>query len=245
MPQYFYIDIILALTFMAPLAAVLVYFNAWNIRAKLRKELIGWAGMISVLCLVAYILTYSKCDAKFQDWFFEGQLRTEEVLVEGEESGEYYADRHYFDFANEPELNAMGGVTFLLLMGVIGGVAIGYYTYTHSLEEKKPTDRRERRETFLIVIKLVLATGLILCLLDLPYVYYNILRWVMAIACFNLASDQHEKNHFGGWFFFVATAILFNPLYEVHLTRLLWNVIDIMIAVVLLAWATKEYVDRR
>jgi len=53
-----------------------------------------------------------------------------------------------------------------------------------------------------------------------------------------------KKDLFREWCFYVMMITLFNPVYEIHFTRLVWNAIDVCLAVVLLAGAAKTYIDQ-
>lgn len=90
----------------------------------------------------------------------------------------------------------------------------------------------------LICFRLALFVGALLLLLALgrnPYGYYNFLRlYVTALSLYGayVASGLERQRWFA---FFCVTAILFNPLFPIHLTRDLWAVVDVVLAGVLLA----------
>jgi hypothetical protein len=56
---------------------------------------------------------------------------------------------------------------------------------------------------------------------------------------------EYKRNSIIGWTFIIAIGILFNPLYPIYLDRLIWNVIDITLAIILAAWAVKGYIDTK
>lgn len=83
------------------------------------------------------------------------------------------------------------------------------------------------------------AVLMMVCLLDMPYGYYTFVRFVamvvfaiIALKCFS--SDKNE------WaIFFAASALLFQPFIKVALGRTMWNVVDIVEAIVLIVFVIK------
>jgi len=69
---------------------------------------------------------------------------------------------------------------------------------------------------------------------DLPYGYYQILRWVVcACACFGAFVGMEKERH--GWMgTFAVIAVLFNPILPIHLSRELWQPIDVIAGIVFL-----------
>jgi len=83
------------------------------------------------------------------------------------------------------------------------------------------------------ITHIVASVVLLLALLPFPYAYYTLLRIVVTICAgiiaYNLKPHEDRKN----WFFiFVGIAILFNPIIPIHLSRKIWGLIDIIVAVV-------------
>ncbi|OAV66827.1 hypothetical protein Barb6XT_01749 [Bacteroidales bacterium Barb6XT] len=82
-------------------------------------------------------------------------------------------------------------------------------------------------------IKIALAMLFISCLLDLPYGYYLLVRFFGMIVFSILAYNQYQKNQmlFIVW---AASAVLVNPFFKIALGRGLWNIVDIVWAVLLI-----------
>jgi len=72
---------------------------------------------------------------------------------------------------------------------------------------------------------------LLFALADNPYGYYQILRWVVMLFAGYVAFLSYENKHKIWLWVFVGIAILFNPLTPIHLSRELWSVIDVIVAV--------------
>lgn len=80
-------------------------------------------------------------------------------------------------------------------------------------------------------LKLILAVLLLLCLLHMPYGYYIIVRFVAAVGFAVLAYDYYEKHKMPLSVTFGALALLFQPFIKIALGRVLWNVVDIGVAI--------------
>ncbi len=84
------------------------------------------------------------------------------------------------------------------------------------------------------IIKLGLAILLLLCLFDLPYGYYQLLRYVTLIGFAILAYYEYERKNVPMVIVLVGLALLFQPLTKVPLGRQVWNIVDVAVAVALL-----------
>ena len=83
-------------------------------------------------------------------------------------------------------------------------------------------------------IKIGLAILFLLCLADMPYGYFQLVRFVGMIGFGILTMSEYEKKNEGLMYFFLASAVLINPFFKIPLGRELWNIIDVVWAVVLL-----------
>ena len=84
------------------------------------------------------------------------------------------------------------------------------------------------------IIKIVLAVLFLFCLLDMPYGYYQLVRFIGMIG-FGLfaftAYNRQDNFHFIIW---LASAILINPIFKISLGREIWNIVDVIWAIWLL-----------
>ena len=74
------------------------------------------------------------------------------------------------------------------------------------------------------ILKLIIAIMLILCLADMPYGFYELVRFAAAGAFIYLSYDYFKNKRDGLGFLFAGFA----------LGRVLWNIIDIVVAVALI-----------
>ena len=80
-------------------------------------------------------------------------------------------------------------------------------------------------------IKIVLSILLILCLLHLPYSYYRLVRFIAVIGFAILAYYEYERKNIPMAIVFILLAVLFQPLEGIPLGRLVWNVVDVLVAI--------------
>lgn len=82
----------------------------------------------------------------------------------------------------------------------------------------------------LTILKLVLATLLLLCLLDFPYGYYQLVRFVATMVFSYLAYNAQQENKKNEVYIYIALAVLFQPFIKIALGRTLWNIVDVIVA---------------
>lgn len=98
-------------------------------------------------------------------------------------------------------------------------------------------------------IYIILAAMMLLCLAPMPYGYFQLVRFV-AMVVFSVLAYQYYTNHkLAATWIFGALAFLFQPIYKIALGRMVWNVVDVIVAILLIAlflmeWkkSNKEYV---
>mgnify|MGYP005882768919 FL=1 len=80
------------------------------------------------------------------------------------------------------------------------------------------------------IFKVVIAVALLLCLLPLPYCYYELVR-LGGMVCFGvLAFNSYQQKQEGWMVAYVALAVLFQPFFKIALGRGMWNVVDVAVA---------------
>lgn len=83
-------------------------------------------------------------------------------------------------------------------------------------------------------VQIVVAGMLFVAFLSLPYSYYQILRWIVAISSGLLAYNAFNENkQVWGWIF-IASLILFNPIASIHFDRETWEILNIIFGFVYL-----------
>jgi len=78
-------------------------------------------------------------------------------------------------------------------------------------------------------LKIVLAILLFLCLLDMPYGFYQFVRIVALIGFAILAYQALHEGRQTEVIIYALLAILFQPIFKIALGRDLWNVVDVIV----------------
>ena len=96
-------------------------------------------------------------------------------------------------------------------------------------------------------IGLGLAIMLFLCLLPLPYGYYTLVRFVAMVVFAVMAYVYYEQKNTLFCVVAVALALLFQPFQKVALGREVWNVVDVIVAILLIIqwYKMKKIYERR
>jgi len=79
------------------------------------------------------------------------------------------------------------------------------------------------------IIKLVLAVLLFICLLDMPYGYFQLVRFLAMVGFSYLAYIAYQKDERNKAYVFMALAILFQPMIKIALGRDIWNMVDVVV----------------
>lgn len=89
-------------------------------------------------------------------------------------------------------------------------------------------------------IKITLAILLFLCLADMPYGYYQLVRFVALVGFGILAYKANEQAKQTEMVIYGILALLFQPFFKVALGRELWNVVDVIVGIGLLSTVFKK-----
>ena len=118
-------------------------------------------------------------------------------------------------------------------------------------ELKEPSIKDNMEEKILIlknsdmkVIKIGLSILFLVCLLDMPFGYFQLVRFLGMIGFAILAYNNYQKNQ--PWFVvWASSAILINPFLKIALGREIWNIVDLIWVVLLIVsiFINKKYVE--
>lgn len=97
----------------------------------------------------------------------------------------------------------------------------------------------------LALLKLGLAVLLLLCLADMPYGFYQLVRFAATVAFAYLSYDCFKRNEDGKGFLFAALSVLFQPFFKIALGRLIWNIVDVVVAVALIYLVVTTFKKRK
>ncbi len=89
-----------------------------------------------------------------------------------------------------------------------------------------------KNNTTEIILKTILSILFLLCLLKMPYGYYQATRFIGMLGFLLLAYSHYERNKSINLtvIIYLALALLFQPFIKVALGRTIWNVVDIIVS---------------
>ena len=83
-------------------------------------------------------------------------------------------------------------------------------------------------------IKIILAILLFICLADVPYGYFQFVRFAALVGFGILAISASNEENQTEMFIYGALALLFQPFFKISLGREVWNVVDVIVGAGLL-----------
>lgn len=91
----------------------------------------------------------------------------------------------------------------------------------------------------------LLACLLLLCLFKMSYGYYQLVRYLTFSVFAYLAYQEYKTTHEfskGFWIYFLL-AMLFQPFIKIALGRIIWNIVDVMVAVGIIIDASRKRIS--
>ena len=82
-------------------------------------------------------------------------------------------------------------------------------------------------------VYLILAVLMLMCLAPMPYGYFQLVRFVAMVAFGVIAYQYYLRQKTIATVIFVLLALLFQPIYKIALGRIIWNIIDVIVAALL------------
>ena len=87
---------------------------------------------------------------------------------------------------------------------------------------------------------LILSAALLLCLAPMPYGYYTFVRFVSMVAFGVMAYRYYAQNKIALTITFASLALLFQPFIKIALGRTMWNIVDVIVAILMVVLVVKE-----
>ena len=81
------------------------------------------------------------------------------------------------------------------------------------------------------IIKIGLSIIFLLCVLDMPYSYYQVVRFIGMAGFALLAYLSYQEKRKAEAIIFISLALLFQPFIKVALGRTNWNIVDVLVSV--------------
>ena len=105
-----------------------------------------------------------------------------------------------------------------------------------SLPSRASNARNSREVKF---ASIGIALLLLACLADMPYGYFQFVRFASAAFFSYAAYHENEKGSKELAVVFLVLAILFQPFIKISLGRTIWNIVDVIVALGLFGYAMK------
>ncbi len=83
-------------------------------------------------------------------------------------------------------------------------------------------------------IKVILSILFFLCLADMPYGFYQLVRFIALIGFSFLAYRANDEGKQTEMIIYGGLALLFQPFFKIALGREIWNIVDMLVAIGLL-----------
>ena len=81
------------------------------------------------------------------------------------------------------------------------------------------------------VMKIVLSILFLLCLLKMPYGYYQLVRFIGMLGFLLLCYFSYQNREFISVIIYTSLALLFQPFIKVALGRTNWNIVDVLVSI--------------
>ncbi|NLJ67685.1 MAG: hypothetical protein GX340_10340 [Clostridiales bacterium] len=81
------------------------------------------------------------------------------------------------------------------------------------------------------IIKIILAVLFLLCLADMPYGFYQFVRFAGLIGFAILAYQANQQGRQTEMIIYGGLALLFQPFFKIALGREIWNIVDVIVGI--------------
>lgn len=83
-------------------------------------------------------------------------------------------------------------------------------------------------------IKILLVILLLGCLLDMPYGYFMLVRFVSTCAFLFFSYNAKNKGYYRETLLYLMLALIFQPVFKIVLGRFIWNIVDVIVSSILI-----------
>jgi len=83
-------------------------------------------------------------------------------------------------------------------------------------------------------IKIILTILFFLCLADMPYGFYQFVRFAGLVGFAILAYQANQQGRETEMIIYGGLALLFQPFFKIALGREIWNIVDVVVGIGLL-----------
>lgn len=80
-------------------------------------------------------------------------------------------------------------------------------------------------------IKIILSALFFVCLFEMPYGFYQLVRFAGLIGFSILAYQAHDQGRQTEMIIYGGLALLFQPFFKIALGRQMWNIADVVVGI--------------
>ena len=95
------------------------------------------------------------------------------------------------------------------------------------------------------LIKITLAILFFLCLLKMPYGFYQLVRFAALVGFAILAYMANQNHKQTEMVVYIVLALLFQPFLKIAFGRQIWNILDVVIGIALIVSIFQKPVRKR
>ena len=95
------------------------------------------------------------------------------------------------------------------------------------------------------LIKIILSLLFLICLFNMPYGYYQIVRFVGFLGFILLAYKSYTDKAINMAIIYYGLAILFQPIFKLALGRTIWNIVDVLVSIFLITTIFYKQVSKK
>ena len=95
------------------------------------------------------------------------------------------------------------------------------------------------------LIKIILAILFFLCLLKMPYGFYQLVRFAALVGFAILAYMANQNHKQTEMIVYIVLALLFQPFLKIAFGRQIWNILDVVIGIALIVSIFQKPVRKR
>ena len=85
-----------------------------------------------------------------------------------------------------------------------------------------------------LVIYIGISILLLLCLFNMPYGFYTLVRFLAMAAFAYLAYLEYKSKNIDRMIVFIVLAVLFQPFAKITFGRVIWNIVEVAVALYLI-----------
>ena len=84
------------------------------------------------------------------------------------------------------------------------------------------------------IIKIILAVLFFICLANMPYGYFQLVRFIALVGFAILGYQANQQGRETEMIIYAGLALLFQPFFKIAPGRQMWNIVDVVVGIALI-----------